>query len=176
MLPYFWLPKADIDSLEDQSRVPYRAWADEGYLELTPGRTVDYHFLAKRLTQVASDFDLKAVAFDRWRIRQLQAILAENGEELPLVEFGQGFKDMAPAVDELEQLVLERRLHHGNSPLLTWNISNAVVEADAAANRKLSKKRSREKIDGVVALAMAVGIAAKAEPEKKISADSLFFC
>jgi len=176
VLPYFWLPKDDINALEDQSRVPYRTWAKEKYLELTRGRTVDYRFIAHKLTQVTTDFDLKAVAFDRWRIKQLQAILCENGQDVPLVEFGQGFKDMAPAVDELEKLVLDRKLHHGSNPILTWNMANCVTSTDPAGNRKLDKKRSREKIDGAVALAMAVGIAAKAEPEREISADSIFFC
>ena len=175
VLPYFWLPKENIEMLETQSRVPYRLWAEQGYIELTPGRIVDFKYVARRLAQVAADFDIRGIGYDRWRIKQLQAVMAEDGFELPLQPFGQGFVDMAPAVDALERLVLARKLRHGNNPILTWNTANAVVEQDAAGNRKLSKKRSREKIDGLVALTMAVGVAAQAEQTQDISEDAIFW-
>jgi len=92
--------------------------------------------------------------------------LSEEGVELPLDEWGQGFRDMAPAVDALEAAILDGKLRHGMHPVLTWNMSNAVVEKDAAGNRKLSKKRSREKIDGVVSLAQAMGLYARQEAKQ----------
>lgn len=164
VLPFFWLPKEDVRGLEDAARVPYRVWADEKFLELTPGRTVDYRYIVRRLAQVASDFDIRGIAYDRWRIKQLQLILSDEGITLPLIEHGQGFKDMAPAVDALEKAVLGGELRHNGNPILTWNCSNAVVEDDPAGNRKLNKKRSKEKIDGIVALTMAIGLAGR---EKK---------
>ena len=160
VVPFFWLPKENIRLLESTARIPYRAWQAERLIELTPGRAVDYRFVARRLARIASDYDLKGIAYDRWRIKALERILAEEGITLPLVEWGQGFKDMAPAVDALEAAVLDGKLRHGGNPVLNWNCANCAVELDAAGNRKLSKKRSREKIDGVVALAMAIGLEA----------------
>ena len=172
VLPFFWLPGDDIRGLEDTARVPYRAWAKENLIELTPGRTVDYRYIVRRLAQIAADYDLQGVAYDRWRIKNLQLILAEEGIELPLVEFGQGFKDMAPAVDALEAAVLGGKMRHGGNPILTWNCANCVIEADPAGNRKLSKKRSREKIDGVVALTMAIGLAGREKKPQQLVFDS----
>jgi phage terminase large subunit-like protein len=82
-----------------------------------------------------------------------------------MMPFGQGYKDMAPAVDLLERLIAERRLRHGNHPVLTWNAANATATADPAGNRKLDKVRSRGRIDGLVALAMALATASKHAPE-----------
>ena len=168
VLPYFWLPKEDIRGLEDSARVPYRAWAEEHFLELTPGRTVDYRYISRRLAQIASDYDLRGIAFDRWRIKNLQLVLSDEGINLPLIEHGQGYKDMAPAVDALEKSVLGGSLRHDRNPILTWNCSNAVIESDPAGNRKLNKKRSREKIDGIVALTMAIGLASREKKPKHI--------
>ena len=170
VLPFFWLPKDNVHMLELDSRMPYRAWHEQGLVELTPGRAVDYAYVVRRLAQVSGDYDIKGIAYDRWRIKAFYRILAEEGVELPLVEWGQGFKDMAPAVDALEAAVLDGKLRHGGNYVLNWNCANAVVELDAAGNRKLSKKRSREKIDGIVALAMAMGLATRAEEKKALAA------
>jgi phage terminase large subunit-like protein len=173
VIPFYWLPKDNIRMLEETGRVPYRAWQEQGLIELTPGRAVDYHYVARKLAQVASDYDLKGIAYDRWRIKAFERVLVEEGVSLPLVEWGQGFKDMAPAVDALEAAVLDGRIMHGGNPILRWNCSNCVVEQDAAGNRKLSKKRSREKIDGAVSLAMAIGLAAKEEVKPIFRAEDI---
>lgn len=173
VLPFFWLPKENIRLLEDTDRVPYKAWSEEGLIELTPGRAVDYRFVVQRLAQIAADYDLKGIAYDRWKIKSFRRILTEEGVDLPLVEWGQGLKDMAPAVDALEIAVLDGKMRHGDHQILRWNCSNAVVESDAAGNRKLSKKRSREKIDGLVALAMAMGLAAREELKKPFDPEKI---
>jgi phage terminase large subunit-like protein len=174
VLPFFWLPKDNIRLLEQDARVPYRAWADQGLIELTPGRAVDYRFVVARLAQIAADYDLKAVAYDRWHVKTFRRILDEEGVTLLLIEWGQGFKDMAPAVNALEAAILDGKLRHGNHAILTWNMSNAVVEQDAAGNRKLNKRRSKEKIDGVVALAQAMGLYAREEVKPVFSAENVF--
>jgi phage terminase large subunit-like protein len=174
VVQFFWLPQENIHMLEHGARVPYRAWADQGLIELTPGRAIDYRFVARRLAQVASDYDLRAIAYDRWKIDALQRILDEEGIRLPLVPWGQGYKDFSPAVDALEAAILDGRLRHGNNPVLTWNMSNACLETDAAGNRKLSKKRSREKIDGVVALCMAMGLAVREAVNRPFSLENIF--
>jgi phage terminase large subunit-like protein len=104
-----------------------------------------------------ADYDVKAIAYDRWRIALLQKELDSSGIMLPLVEFGQGFKDMSPALDVLESELLNGRIAHGMHPVLTMCASNAVVSKDPAGNRKLDKHKATGRIDGMVALAMAMG-------------------
>jgi phage terminase large subunit-like protein len=98
------------------------------------------------------------VAFDRWRIEDLKVILADEGIDLPLVPWGQGFKDMGPAVDVLEAAILDAKIKHGGHPVLTWNVANAVVQVDPAGARKIAKDKSLERVDGLVALVMAMGL------------------
>jgi phage terminase large subunit-like protein len=119
--------------------------------------------VALKIAELHGLYGIRALAFDRWRIADLERELGAIGCEVPLVPFGQGFKDMAPAVDVLERLVEERKIRHGHHPVLTMAAGNAKVETDAAANRKLSKKRSTGRIDPLVALAMALGLAVRHE-------------
>lgn len=161
ILPFFWCPADELDKREDVDRVPYRTWARAGLIEPTPGRSINKQAIALRLADVAQQYRLQAVAYDRWSIEELRRIMADEGIRLPLVEFGQGYKDFSPALAATESAILDRRITHDGSPILTWNLANAVVDTDPAGNRKLSKDRARERIDGLVALAMALGQHAK---------------
>lgn len=154
----FWLPDHGLDERERRDRVPYQLWAKQGFLELTPGRAVDRAHVARRVAEIVSAYDCRAVAFDRWRAEDFKKTLNDEGLDVPLVPFGQGFKDMSPAVEEFERAVLDRKLAHGSNPMLTWNAASAVVEADPAGNRKLSKAKATGRIDGLVALVMAIGV------------------
>lgn len=154
----FWLPDNDLDERERRDRVPYRLWSQQGFLELTPGRAVDRAHVARRVAEIVSAYDCRAVAFDRWRAEDFKKTLNDEGLDVPLVPFGQGFKDMSPAVEEFERAVLDRKLAHGSNPMLTWNAASAVVENDPAGNRKLSKAKATGRIDGLVALVMAIGV------------------
>lgn len=153
----FFAPKLHIEERSLRDRVPYDSWAANGHLTLTPGASVDYEYVARRLVEISDQYDLEAVFFDRWRIDVLEAELYRLGVELPLKPHGQGFKDMSPAIDELEAELLNGRCRIGNSPVLNFCAANAVVSADEAGNRKLNKKRSTGRIDGMVALAMTFG-------------------
>ena len=135
----------------------------------TPGATVDYEFVAQDIGAILGALDVQAIAYDRWRIALLQKELDEQGISLPLVEFGQGVKDMSPAVDTLESELLSGRIAHGMHPVLTMCAANAVIEKDAAGNRKLTKHKSTGRIDGLVALAMAFG--AQAMSVEEVSAE-----
>lgn len=161
ILPFFWCPADELDKREDQDRVPYRTWARAGLIEATPGRSINKRAIAFRLAEVAQLYRLQAVAYDRWSIEELRRIMADEGIRLPLQEFGQGFKDFSPALAALETAILDRRIGHDGNPILTWNLANAVVDTDPAGNRKLSKERARERIDGLVAMAMSLGQHAK---------------
>ncbi|MEQ9488037.1 MAG: terminase large subunit [Alphaproteobacteria bacterium] len=158
VLPYFWVPGDRLDEREDRDRVPYRTWARQGHIEATPGRAIDKLAIAFRLAEAAATFDIRAIAYDRWRVEDLMKVLSDEGISLPLNGWGQGFKDMAPAVDALEAAVLDGRLTHPENPVLTWCASNAVLQIDPAGARKIAKDRSVDRVDGLVALAMAIGI------------------
>ncbi len=159
VLSWFWLPQDGIVEKSERDRVPYDLWAKQGLIELTPGRVVDTRYVARRLAAILAAFRLIGLAFDRWRIEEFKKTLADEGIELPLVEYGQGYKDMAPALDAVESAVVNHTLRHGGHPVLTWCSTNCVVEIDPAGNRKLTKEKSRGRIDGIVALAMAKGLA-----------------
>lgn len=161
VLPFYWCPKAGIALKEETDRVPYRTWANEGFIEPTPGNAIDKRYIARRLAQIVADYDLKGVAFDRWAINDLTVILDGEGVVLPLVPWGQGFVSMGPAVDAFETALLAGELRHAMHPVLRWNASNLILDTDAAGARKPNKARSIDRIDGLSALIMACGLAAK---------------
>ncbi len=168
VLPFFWVPGDRLAEREDRDRVPYRTWREAGLIEAPPGRAIDGLAIVRRLAEIASAYKVEGIAFDRWRMADLRKLLNEEGIELPLIDYGQGFKDMAPAVAALEAAILDRRIAHGGHPVLRWNASNAVVVADPAGNQKLDKDRSRERIDGLVALAMALGLHARQPAQQQL--------
>ena len=155
---HFWTPEQGLADRSKRDRAPYDVWVRQGYLHTTPGATVDYEYVAQDIAAILGCLDVRAIAYDRWRISLLQKELDEQGISLPLVEFGQGFKDMSPAIDALEAELLNGRIAHGGHPVLTMCASNAVVAKDAAGNRKLDKHKATGRIDGMAALAMAFGV------------------
>jgi phage terminase large subunit-like protein len=167
VLPFFWVPRDRLQEREHTDRVPYATWYKQGLIESPQGRAIDRLAIIGRLAELASMFDIRGVAYDRWRLEDLNKLLADEGIDLDVTGWGQGFASMGPAVDLLETAVLNGELRHGNNPILTWCASNAVVETDPAGSRKISKSRSREKVDGLIALCMAMGLHAK-EPAREI--------
>jgi phage terminase large subunit-like protein len=169
----FFAPEVGVVDRAHRDRAPYDVWARDGILTLTPGASVDYAFVAERLCAWCDDHDVAEIAFDRWRIESLKTELRRMGREVPdppfesdgmrLSPFGQGFKDMSPAIDSLESELLNLRLRHGGNPILTWCAANAIAVRDPAGNRKLDKMKSTGRIDGLVALTMAIGRATSAE-------------
>ena len=161
VLPWFWCPKAGLAQKEEVDRVPYRTWAKEGYIEPTAGSAIDKAYIARRMAMVSSMFDVKGIAFDRFGFQDLKNILDREGVSLPLVEWGQGFLSMGPAVNAFETSMLDGKLRHGGHPVLRWNAGNLIFDTDPAGNRKPNKGRSIDRIDGMAALIMACGLAAK---------------
>jgi phage terminase large subunit-like protein len=170
---WHWKPAEWLHDHSRRDRAPYDVWAraDEGWLETPPGRIVDYGFVAKRIAQIRDDFDIAGIAFDRWRIEVLLAEFVRLGVDayidgkdhelsggLRLVPWGQGFRDMAPAVDALETSVIKRKFEHNGNPVLGFCFANAVVVSDPSGNRKLDKTKTRFRIDGAVSTAMALGL------------------
>jgi phage terminase large subunit-like protein len=128
-------------------------------MRTTPGASVDYSFVAREISEILADCTVKRANFDRWRFDLLKKEFENIGFDIPLEPFGQGFKDMAPAVDQLETLLLNEQVAHGGHPVLTMCMANARIERDAAGNRKLNKAKATGRIDGAVALAMAIAAA-----------------
>ncbi len=165
VVPHFWTPEAGLLEREKRDRAPYTMWSRQGWLHTTPGRTVDYEFVAQDIAAIVADLNLQAVAYDRWRIDVLRKEFEQLGVTLPLVEWGQGYKDMAPAIDVLEAELLNARVAHGDHPVLRMCAANAIVTKDPTGARKLDKSRTTGRIDGLQAMAQAFGIAARTEPE-----------
>jgi phage terminase large subunit-like protein len=156
-----WCPHDTLAERERSDRAPYRVWAQQRHLEPTPGRATDKRVVALRIGELHARFKPRAIAFDRWQMAELERVLTDEGLNLPLKEFGQGFKDMGPATAAFETRVLNQGIRHGDNPLLTWALSNVVLERDAAGSAKPNKRRSHERIDPVVAAVMAVGLASR---------------
>ena len=160
----FWTPADTMRTREDIDRVSYSLWREQGYLRSTPSSTVDYSHIVPQLGEMHAESEFLGIAYDRWRIDLLKNELSAAGlDYLPLQETGQGFRDMAGAVDALEEAILNKRLRVKFNPVLRWNVASAVLEEDAAGNRKFTKKKSTGRIDGVVALAMAMKLATQTE-------------
>jgi phage terminase large subunit-like protein len=154
-LCYFWVPEDNILDRAERDRVPYDVWRRQEYLEATEGNVVDYDVIRARINELGTLYEIKEIAIDRWNSTQLQVQL--QGDGFLVVPFGQGFASMTAPTKEVERLVLERQLNHGDNPVLRWMASNVSVTQDAAGNLKPDKAKSTERIDGMVSLVMAVG-------------------
>ena len=161
--PHFWTPENGLQDRAKRDRCPYDVWERQGFLHTTPGASVDYSFVAADMAELLADLDVQGIAFDRWRMDVLRRELDAIGLDLPLIEWGQGFRDMTPALDALEAELLNGRVAHGGHPVLTMCAANAVVTKDPAGSRKLDKARATGRIDGMQALAMAMGLGARSE-------------
>jgi phage terminase large subunit-like protein len=163
VVPQFFMPSDGIRDRAKEDKVPYDVWAKQGFITLIDGPVIVPAVVAQHVAEAAENFDLELLAYDRWRINDFTRELDNIGVQLPMQPYGQGFKDMAPAVDKLERLVVDHKLKHGDNPVLNMCAANAVAERDPAGNRKLNKAKSIGRIDGLVALAMALGVEAMGE-------------
>jgi len=165
LLSWSWIPEADLVQRERDDKVPYTQWVRDGHLLTTPGRAISKLQVLQRLVQLSQVLDIAVVAYDRWRIEDLRSLANDNGIALPeLVEYGQGFKDMSPAIEAFEERLLSGTLVHNHNPVLTWAAANAVIVEDDAGNRKLSKAKASGRIDPLLAGIMAIGHVARLEP------------
>lgn len=167
----FWIPGEKLEDRERRSGVPYHQWIEEGWLIATPGDTIDYRAIRSEILDISEEHDLVEIAFDRWGSTAISTDLQAEG--LTMVEFGQGYASMSPPTKELERMVLARMLRHGGHPILRWMADNLEVASDPAGNIKPKKpghKMSHKKIDGMVALIMALARAlAPAEEDDSTS-------
>lgn len=162
----FWVPEDGMHQRTRDDGVMYETWVREGFMEATPGNTVDYDFIFEQIEQDAKDYKITEVAFDRWGAARVVNVLQNKG--MTMVEFGQGFSSMNPPMKELERMILSGNLAHGDHPVLTWMADNLVAKMDPAGNIKPDKEKSREKIDGVVAMIMALDRGLREENRRSI--------
>ena len=159
ILPFFWLPEETLPLRVRRDHVMYDVWEKQGFLQTTEGNVVHYVFIEKFICELGEKYNIREIAYDRWNATQMVQNLEDDG--FTMIPFGQGFRDMSPPTKELMRLVLEHRLAHGGHPVLRWNMDNAFVRTDPAGNLKIDKQKSTEKVDGAVALVMALDRAMK---------------
>lgn len=161
LVPFGWLPEIGLEDKAKKDGVPYLEWKAEGLLETTPGRAISKRVILQRLSGMCDFFEIICVAYDRWRIEDLISLASDEGITLPEMKaFGQGYKDMTPAVEAFEEMLLNGQIVHNSHKVLTWCAGNAVIEQDAAESRKLSKEKATGRIDLMVAAVMAAGLVA----------------
>ena len=160
LLAWHWLPADTIPARVERDRVPYDRWAGDGWAEVTVGNARDDLAIALQLADIRSRYDVQGIAFDRWQIARLNKLLSDEGIDLPMSEFVPGFRSYAAAVDAFETALLGGKMQHNGNPLLRWQAGNVIVETDPAGNRKPTKAKSLDRIDGIVSTIMACGLAA----------------
>lgn len=158
-LPFYWLPEDNLPLRVRRDHVMYDVWEQQGKIMTTEGNVVHYGFIKKFICELGEKYHICEIAHDRWNACMLVQELEDEG--FTMVPFGQGFRDMSPPTKELMRLVLGKQIAHGGHPVLRWNMDNAFVRTDPAENIKIDKERSTEKVDGAVALVMALDRALK---------------
>ena len=161
VLPFFWIPEDNLKLRVRRDHVPYDSWQQQGYIKTTEGNVVHYGFIEAFIEKLNARYQIKEIAFDRWGAVQMVQNL--EGMGFTVVPFGQGYKDMSPPSKELMKLTLEKKLAHGGNPVLRWMMDNIYVRTDPAGNIKPDKEKSTERIDGAVALVMALDRAIRNE-------------
>lgn len=151
----FWVPEEAMRERSKRDRVPYDVWVRQGFITATPGAVIDYDYILQQLKEDCESYDVDELAYDRWGATKLANDIDKEGITT-LVQFGQGFASMSAPMKELEKLIVQHMLAHGNNPVLTWMAHNLVAAHDAAGNIKPDKANSIEKIDGLTALIMAI--------------------
>jgi phage terminase large subunit-like protein len=156
LLPFIWCPEDTVIERTQRENVPYQQWVQMGLIETTPGNVVDYDYIRSRIGEIAKLYKIRELAMDRaWQGQALETNLLADGHNV--IRFGQGFLDMGPAAKQFEVLVRKGLLRHGDNPVMQWAASNCVAEQDPAGNTKVSKRKSTEKVDPIIASLMAIG-------------------
>lgn len=165
--PYCWTPGTGVQDRAKRDKAPYDLWARQGLLRTTPGASVDYEHVATELAEICAGLNVQGIAFDRWRMDVMAKELAAVGFDVPLMSWGQGYRDMSPALEYMESELVNGRIAHGMHPLLTMAAANATTLQDPTGAKKLDKSRKTGRIDPLQAMAQALGLAARMEAEEQ---------
>jgi phage terminase large subunit-like protein len=161
VLMWYWIPQDNADARSRRDRVPYLDWIREGYIEATDGNVTNYEYIKARIIDLMELYNIQTIGYDRHNASQLVIDLTEQGVKMG--PFGQGYISMNAPTKELEKLAFEGKINHGGCPVLRWMASNVQIKTDPAGNIKIDRGKSREKVDGMIALVMALGEAMTAE-------------
>lgn len=167
VLPFFWLPEEQLPLRVRRDHVMYDVWEKQGFIQTTKGNVVHYGFIEKFICELKKRCNIKEIAYDRWNASAMVQMLEDDG--FTMVPFGQGFASMSAPTKELMRLVLEKSIRHNGHPVLRWNLDNVFVRTDPAGNVKIDKQKSTEKVDGAVALVMALDRA-----QRNMNGDSVY--
>ncbi len=154
VLPFFWVPEDTIPRRVKANSVPYDVWEKQGQIMATEGNVIHYDFIEHFIYSLAEKYHILEIAVDRWNATQMIQNL--EGEGFTIVPFGQGFSSMSAPTKEFYRLLMEGQIIHGGHPVLRWMAGNVVIDTDPAGNIKVTKAKSKEKIDGIVAAIMAL--------------------
>jgi phage terminase large subunit-like protein len=164
ILPIFWMPEMNYQERVERDKVNYDVWIREGFIRITPGNVTDYDFIKADILKMAKQYQIRNIAYDRWNASQLVIDLIEEG--LKMESFGQGYGSMSAPTKELNKMVLKKNLNHAGNPVLRWMCKNVSIKRDPADNIKIDKNAAQEKVDGMVALVMAIGVELKGDNKK----------
>jgi phage terminase large subunit-like protein len=178
VVPFFWTPEDALAGRRPQEQDLFRQWIRAGHIEAIPGPVIRYAFVARKIAALSRLFDIQVIAYDKWRIDDLKIDLADLELELPIEPFGQGHnKVMAPAIEFFDECVRTGRIRHAGHPVLTHSVANAIVVPDKAGNPMIDKPKSNKRgpvrIDGAVAMVMAMGTARRFVATQGYVTDSL---
>lgn len=162
LVPHFWIPNDAMIERVRRDRVPYDAWVRDGLITTTPGNVIDYYYIEQTIRQLAIDYNIEEIAFDRWGATLLYQRMEEA--RMTMIQFGQGYVSMSPPMKEFLNLIVSKQIAHDGNPVLRWMADNVVARTDPAGNIKPDKSKSRAKIDGIVASIMGLDRALRHQP------------
>ena len=168
----FWTPEDTLEERREKDRVPYPLWVKKGLIRPVPGKSIHYGWVAKRIGELSKIFNYKSISYDRWKIDEFKVAMDSEGIDIELTPHGQGFKDMSPAIDKLESLIVDEMIRIKENVVLNWNSRVAMTIEDPAQGRKFDKSKSNGRIDGLVALTMAVS---HTQQQEFINGEVVFF-
>ena len=156
ILPFCFIPEENAKKRSEKDKVDYVTWIRDKHIFTTSGDVADYNFIKQKIIELGSTYNIQSIAYDRWMASMLVLDLINN-EGVEMAPFGQGFRSMSAPTKELEKLILGEQIIHNGNPVMSWMLSNVAIQEDPAGNIKPNKAKSTEKIDGIVALIMALG-------------------
>lgn len=163
VLMRFWVPADSVEERSKKDGVPYAEWVEAGLITATPGNVTDYNFIKAEVLELAAAYQIQDIGFDPYNASQLVVDLTEEG--VSMSAFRQGFLTMSAPTKELEKLVLGAKIRHGGNPVLAWMNGNVELRHDPAGNIKIDKGKSKEKVDGMIALVESIGVWLTAEAD-----------
>ena len=164
---WYFLPSEAAYRRKDAAGASIRQWIADGQIIATDGNVTDYSYIKAKIIELAQQYDIKDIAFDRFNASQLVIDLQNEG--LQMFPFGQGFISMSSPTKELERLVKDAQLKHDGNPVTRWMMGNILLKSDPAGNIKIDKAKSGDKVDGPVSIVMALGTAMQDAAKEKES-------